>query len=145
MQESARQAATHRDMSGWVGLDVDSGQHGGLAHQGMYAYGTLDWFCGPAMLQKPFEQWNIKFGKASDEPTPGEKITATHAADAVQPKETLLNYDNFSSAKKVVQLIGCTVGVIRKGSLSPAVLKKAEKLLGKEIQCAVDMHSPDCR
>ena len=46
---------------------------------------------------------------------------------------------------KAMQVTGCIVGVTRKGSLSPAVLKKAEELLGKEVKCAVDMHSPDYR
>ena len=150
------QAAAHGDMSEWAWISTQDNTADWLTRgrSPKELDADSDWFCGPAMLRKPFQQWNIRFGKTSDEPTPGEKkIATTHVADAVLPKESLLDHDNFSSAKKAVRVIGRVIGIARSKSfkgghidnLSAAVLKEAEEYLVKEAQSTVDMRSPDYR
>lgn len=74
------------------------------------------------MLRRPFEEWDIKFGKTSDEPVPGEKKltsgkpTMTHAAGVTQKGENLLSYDRVSSLRMAVRVLARVIGIARKRS-----------------------------
>ena len=110
-----------------------------------------EWFQGPPMLYLPLEQWNIKFGKTSNESVPGEK--KLHGIQTLTSEgkvtKTILNYDNIGSLPKAVGVIARLIGIARKKSfkggcvtnLNPGLRMEAEKFLVLEAQGAIDMES----
>ena len=114
-----------------------------------------EWFKGPPMLYRPIEQWNIKFGKTSNESMPGEKKlpviqTFTSESKVIQ---NLLNYENISSFSKAVGVTARLIGIARKKSfkggcvtnLNPGLRIEAEKFLVLEAQSTVEMESSNYR
>ena len=146
------QAATGGDMSEWAwipGIDniadwlTRGRQPGEIDAQS-------EWFSGPAMLLRPFEEWNVKFGKTSDGPVEGEKKLKTHTAGANE-KKSLIAYKNISTYTKAVRVMARVLNMFREKSfqggqtelLNTDIINEAETLLLKEAQSATDMTSPD--
>ena len=147
------QAAMKGDLSEWAWIPGEDNTADWLTRGRMPKDLDADseWFQGPKMLRQPFEDWNIRFGKTSDDPVPGEKrLVVSHAA---KQKTTLLRYERFSSFRKMVRVTARLVGIAKErsfrggctGCLSTERLKQAEELLIKEVQDTLDMTSADYR
>ena len=114
-----------------------------------------EWFQGPPMLYLPFEEWDIKFGKTSDENVPGEK--KLHGFQTLvtvrEVSHNLLTYENMSSMSKAVGVTARLISIARKKSfkggrlinLNPSLRIEAEKFLVLEAQGTLDMESNNYR
>ena len=70
------------------------------------------------MLYFPFQQWDVEFGKTSNETVPWEKVTHgtnSHHLDIIT-KEVLLNYNNFGSTQKAARVSALLIAISKKRS-----------------------------
>lgn len=108
-----------------------------------------EWINGPPMFRKPFDQWNIKFGKTSDDLLPGEKkIVTAHVAEA--DSDTLFECNRVSTFSKLLRVAARVMNIAknksfacgREGLVTPISLKSAEVFLIKMAQKDVDIGGP---
>ena len=100
------------------------------------------------MLSEPYEKWNIKFGKTSDDPLPGEKkISSTNLTSGNPSQTSLVNYENVSSFQKAIRVAARIIGIARSKSfrgghidnISTETFRQAEKFLLLDAQKEIDL------
>ena len=142
------QAATHGDMSEWAWIPGSENISDWLT-RGKCPEALSDdseWFNGPHALHKPFESWNIKFGKTNDTILPGEKrIVKTHTVDATT--EPFLEYKNVRSLSKAQRVMARILAIIEQRSfkgghvnnITTEKMKQAEVMILLEAQKNLEM------
>ena len=107
---------------------------------------TSEWFCAPAFMSKPMDQWELKFTPTSTASLLDEKHTlhsnATNSA-TIPPEK--FNYSKFSKYPRLLNTVARVVNVIEKRSLkgvktsllTPTLLEKAEQFLVKDVQRSI--------
>ena len=104
---------------------------------------SSEWFLGPEFMKKPVEEWGLKSGVPnSQQLLPGEKKdVSSNAAQLEMNHPEIVNYQRFSSYRKLVRVVARVVNIFRKKSLTamketPTVvlLEKAEDLIVKDLQ-----------
>ena len=99
-----------------------------------------EWNRGPHMLYSPFDQWPIKFGKQSDERSPGEKTCL--AVNVSIAKKPIIDLSRFSSIQTARLVIARILGMFHRKSISggrtkhitPELLSRSEHVLLKMAQ-----------
>ena len=143
------QAATQGDMTEWAWMPGAKNTADWLTRgRNPEELGEeSDWFRGPPMFRLPFEQWDVRFGKTSDQLLPGEKRDVqTHQADS-SGSTGFVNYNNLSSLQKAVRVVARLMGIAQEKSfrggqvdlISPERLRRAEAHLLSEAQVSVDL------
>ena len=149
------QASTNGDMQEWAWIPGTDNTADWLTRGRLPSEISRhsEWFTGPPMLSLPFEQWNIKFGGATEEILPGEKrLTQAHSAGVQQPT-SLIDYVNVSSLPKALRVMTRVINVLKNKSfrgghtsfITPAILQQAEEILVREAQGSDDISKTDYR
>ena len=147
------QAATGGDMSewGWIPGSENTADWLTRGRNPDQLNRDSEWFKGPPMLHMPFEQWDVKFGKTSEERMPGEKkihVGLTHNVQG-KSKVSILNLAQFGTKSKAVKVIARILSIFRAKSfkggslinINPHLVAEAELLLIKEAQSNVSFEN----
>ena len=147
------QAATGGDMSewGWIPGSENTADWLTRGRNPDQLDRDSEWFKGPPMLHRPFEQWDVKFGKTSEERMPGEKkihVGQTHNVEG-KTKGSILNLARFGTKAKAVKVVARILSIFRAKSfkggnlinINPHLVAEAELLLIKEAQSNVSFEN----
>ena len=139
------QAAADGDMSCWAWLLGKNNTADWLTRGGSPAELDSDsqWWNGPEVLNKPFEEWGLKYGLQREDALPGEKKLCNTAVTEVKTHTSLIQFSNIN---RVIWVIARLQGMAKKTSfaggkicaISAQNLKEAENFVVKEIQKSVD-------
>ena len=147
------QAATGGDMSewGWIPGSENTADWLTRGRNPDQLDRDSEWFKGPPMLHMPFEQWDVKFGKTSEERMPGEKkihVGQTHNVEG-KTKGSILNLAQFGTKVKAIKVVARILSIFRAKSfkggnltnINPHLVAEAELLLIKEAQSNVSFEN----
>lgn len=93
-----------------------------------------EWFSWPSFMRRSVEEWGLKSGNIHQENLPGEKKSMS--SNATEVKLEMINYNNFSSYRKLQRVVARVINVIRRKSLkavvealTPELMESAEKAI----------------
>ena len=103
---------------------------------------SSEWWNGPPVLYKPFEEWGLKFGTQREEVLPGEKkIVATFEIETLA-NSPIIVYTRYSDVSKLIRVLARVHSIFRcksfgGGKMSVVTVddyRKAEESIVRDMQ-----------